>query len=54
MDNLIGEPMFVYWSYDAPSADWLERSFVRRLAFDASIVSNFFTRTRWSRIGLKF
>jgi signal peptidase I len=54
VDNVIGEPMFVYWSYDAPTADWLERSFVRRLAFDASIVGNFFTRTRWSRMGLRF
>jgi signal peptidase I len=54
VDNVIGEPMFVYWSYDAPSADWLERSFARRLAFDASIAGNFFSRTRWNRIGLRF
>ena len=54
VNNVMGEPMFVYWSYDAPSADWLEQNLVRRLAFDASIAGNFLKRTRWSRIGLRF
>lgn len=52
--NVIGEPLFVYWSYDAPSTDWLEPRFLPQLEFDASIVGNFFRRTRWSRSGLHF
>ncbi len=52
--NVIGEPMFIYWSYDAPTADWLEKGFNQQLAFDASIAGHFFRRTRWSRTGLRF
>ena len=24
IENVIGEPIFVYWSYDAPTARWLD------------------------------
>lgn len=50
--NVIGEPMFVYWSYDAPSSRWLDRSWMHEIAFYISIAGNFFTRTRWSRTGM--
>jgi signal peptidase I len=54
ISNVIGEPMFVYWSYDAPASSWLEHSLIRQFAFDASIAGNFLTRTRWGRTGLRF
>ncbi len=50
--NVIGEPLFVYWSYDAPSARWLDENPWRRLGFYASIAENLFSRTRWSRTGM--
>jgi signal peptidase I len=53
-DNVVGEPLFVYWSYDAPSRDWTSEDWVARLRFDASILWNFFTKTRWSRTGKTF
>jgi signal peptidase I len=53
-ENVVGEPLFVYWSYDAPSRDWTREELASRLRFDVSIVWNFFTKTRWSRTGKTF
>jgi signal peptidase I len=50
-ENVIGEPLMVYWSYDAPSSAWLEKRPARLLAFYASIPVNLMSRTRWSRTG---
>jgi signal peptidase I len=49
--NVLGEPMLVYWSYDAPTARWLDETPSHRVAFYASIAENFFSRTRWNRMG---
>ncbi len=54
LDNVVGEPLFVYWSYDAPTKDWTADTLEARLKFDASIVWNFLTHTRWSRTGQTF
>jgi signal peptidase I len=49
-ENLIGKPLFVYWSYeDEPYAneptvsEWVEHA--------ASVATHFFSRTRWLRTG---
>jgi len=52
MSNVIGEPLFVYWSYDAPTARWLDENPSHRISFYASIAENFFSNTRWSRTGM--
>ena len=52
--NIVGEPLFVYWSYDAPTREWTADDLFSRLKFDASILVNFFRRTRWSRTGKMF
>ena len=49
--NVVGEPLFVYWSYDAPSSRWLDENLGHRASFYASIAGNFFSRTRWKRTG---
>jgi signal peptidase I len=54
LKNIVGEPLFVYWSYNAPSSEWLNDTFEGRLQFDGSILLNFIQRTRWSRIGKVF
>lgn len=54
VQSVVGEPLFVYWSYDAPTRDWVADSLTSRLRFDASIVKNFLRRTRWSRTGKAF
>lgn len=52
MSNVIGEPLFVYWSYDAPTARWLDENPGHRISFYASIAENFFSNTRWNRTGM--
>jgi signal peptidase I len=54
LENVVGEPLFVYWSYDAPSHEWLDDHLPDRVKFDASILYNFFSKTRWSRMGKIF
>ena len=53
-ENVVGEPLFVYWSYDAPTPDWTADSLTDRLRFDASIIENFLSKTRWARTGKVF
>jgi signal peptidase I len=52
LKNVIGEPLFVYWSYDAPTSRWLDDRPAHRISFYASILENFFSRTRWERTGM--
>jgi len=52
--NVVGKPLFIYWSYDAPKEAWTESDLRTRLKYDLSILSNFFSRTRWSRMGRFF
>jgi len=52
MSNVIGEPLFVYWYYDAPTARWLDENPSHRISFYASIAENFFSNTRWNRTGM--
>lgn len=54
LENVVGEPLFVYWSYDAPTKDWTAETLAERLKFDASIVWNFLSYTRWKRTGRTF
>jgi len=52
--NVIGSPLFIFWSYDAPSAAWLDSRPASRLRFFGSIALHMFSRTRWSRMGTLF
>ncbi len=54
LPNVVGEPLFVYWSYSAPTQEWTDDRLPDRLRFDASILWNFFDKTRWSRMGKIF
>lgn len=54
MRNVVGEPLLVYWSYEAPSDAWLREGAANRARFYASVAMNFFSKTRWSRTGLLF
>jgi signal peptidase I len=48
-ENVIGRPMFIYWSFVTPPNQYLMRSASDRLGFLAHIVIHFFDETRWSR-----
>jgi signal peptidase I len=47
--NVIGRPMFIYWSFTTPPDQYQMRSAGDRLGFLAHIVIHFFDETRWSR-----
>lgn len=46
-ENIIGKPLIIYWSYDAPT----ERLAGPMLSFDhiSDLAQNFFSKTRWRR-----
>jgi signal peptidase I len=47
--NVIGRPMFIYWSFTTPPDQYQMRSMEERLGFIAHIIIHFFDETRWSR-----
>lgn len=49
MENIMGRPMFVYWSFQTPADQEDKTSMSDRLAFMVHIVTHFFSGTRWSR-----
>ena len=52
LENVIGEPLLVYWSYEAPSEAWLREKPMDRLRFYSEVARHFFSKTRWRRTGL--
>ncbi len=44
-ENIVGKPLFIFWSFDAPTDQWTDMSISH--IFDVAI--NFFGKTRWSR-----
>ena len=42
---VVGKPLLVYWSYDAPTADLESWS----LDHVVDVMAHFFTKTRWKR-----
>ena len=47
--NVIGRPMFIYWSFITPADQYQMRSVGDRLGFVTHIIIHFFDETRWSR-----
>lgn len=48
-ENVIGRPMFIYWSFITPPDQYLKRDVKDRLGFLMHIIFHFFDQTRWSR-----
>jgi signal peptidase I len=49
MKNIMGRPMFVYWSFKTPADQEDKTSFGDRIGFLFHVVTHLFTDTRWSR-----
>jgi signal peptidase I len=49
-ENLIGRPMFIYWSFETPANQYLRNGMDERLAFVGRMVIHFFDMTRWRRM----
>lgn len=48
-ENLIGRPMFIYWSFETPEGQYEHTAFADRIGFLLHTVLHFFDLTRWSR-----
>jgi signal peptidase I len=48
-ENIIGRPMFIYWSFETPSDQYRKTDFGDRIGFLAHVVLHFFDETRWGR-----
>lgn len=49
MKNIMGRPMFVYWSFETPDDQENKTSAADRAAFFLHVVTHFIGETRWSR-----
>ena len=48
--NIIGRPMFIYWSFVTPRDEYERTSIKDRADFMFNIILHFFTQTRWGRM----
>ena len=48
-ENIIGRPMFIYWSFETPADQYQKTSWVERVKFLGTVVLHFFDETRWRR-----
>lgn len=48
-ENIVGRPMFVYWSFKTPADQIDKQSIGQRLAFMGHILIHIFDQTRWNR-----
>jgi signal peptidase I len=48
-ENVIGRPMFIYWSFNTPADQYRRTDFGDRIGFLAHVVFHFFDETRWRR-----
>ena len=49
-ENIIGRPLFIYWSFETPKDQYERTSMEDRLGFFIHVVFHFFGETRWNRM----
>ncbi len=49
-DNIVGRPLFIYWSFDTPSDQYDRKGTSERVDFILHVVAHFFDKTRWGRM----
>ena len=49
-ENIVGRPLFIYWSFETPVGQWEKTSIGDRLAFYGHVTVHFFDETRWKRM----
>ena len=47
--NIVGRPLFNYWSFITPESEYNESGAGNRIAWMGHVLIHFFTETRWSR-----
>jgi signal peptidase I len=48
-ENIMGRPMFVYWSFETPADQEDKTTFGDRIGFAFHVITHIFGSTRWSR-----
>jgi signal peptidase I len=48
-ENIIGRPMFIYWSFETPSDQYMRTAWNDRLEFLGHVILHFFDKTQWGR-----
>jgi signal peptidase I len=48
-ENIIGRPVFIYWSFETPPGQYQQTSVNQRLGHLGNVVLHFFDKTRWRR-----
>lgn len=48
-ENIIGRPMFIYWSFETPEGQYRKTGWGDRILFVGKILIHFFDQTRWRR-----
>lgn len=48
-ENIVGRPMFVYWSFETPANEIDKTSLGDRIAFMGHVLLHIFDETRWNR-----
>ena len=48
-ENVIGRPLFIYWSFETPPDQYKKTAVSERIGFLAKVVIHFFDETRWRR-----
>jgi signal peptidase I len=48
--NIVGRPMFIYWSFETPAGQYLKTEWGERMKFLLNVTAHFFTETRWNRM----
>ena len=48
-ENVIGRPLFIYWSFDTPADQYKRTEVSERIAFLGKVIIHFFDETRWRR-----
>jgi signal peptidase I len=49
-ENVIGRPLFIYWSFETPKDQYERTSMEDRIGFLVHVIIHFFDETRWSRM----
>ena len=48
-ENIVGRPLFVYWSFNSPEEDEEHVSMGERMQQMSHVLLHFFDQTRWTR-----
>ena len=46
--NVVGRPMFIYWSFDTPEGEYQHKEITERAGNLLHVIIHFFDKTRWS------